>query len=124
MELMAVEGRLFEDQQMAELELPAITFFKEGKESSLMRAPKGKVHMVTHAVEAWGGVFLVTADSTTLRTERLNYDPKTRLITSNDPVHLEKPDSVTDGEGLETDPELKNVKIKHQKVRLKSGKTP
>ena len=60
-------------------------------------------------MEAWGGVTVVSSDSSTLTTERLRYDPKVRKIFSNDAVHLEKPDSITDGIGLETDPELQTV---------------
>ena len=33
-----------------------IYFFKQGKESSRLRAPSGRVQMDTHEVEAWGGV--------------------------------------------------------------------
>jgi len=66
---------------------------------------------------------VVSADSTTLTTERLRYDPKVRKIFSSDPVHLEKPDSITDGIGLETDPELRKVKIGHQTVHFKKGMT-
>jgi LPS export ABC transporter protein LptC len=75
----------------------------------------------THEVETWGGVTIVSTDSSTLTTERLRYDPKTQIIYSSVAVHLEKPDSVTDGVGLETDPGLKRVKIGHQKVRFKKG---
>jgi LPS export ABC transporter protein LptC len=79
--------------------------------------------METHAVECWGGVTVVSADSSTLTTERLRYDPKRQKIYSSDPVRLEKPDSITEGIGIETDPELSVVKIGRQKVRLKKGAT-
>ena len=121
MTLDAVEGRIYEDRHIADVDQPLLFFYKEGKESSRLKAPAGRLHTETHEVECWGGVTVVSADSSTLTTERLRYDPKVRKIFSDDPVHLVKPDSVTDGIGLETDPELKTVKIGHQKVHLKKG---
>jgi LPS export ABC transporter protein LptC len=122
MTLKATEGRLFDENQYAELERPNVTFFKEGGVvSSLLRAPSGKVYMKTHEIEAWGGVTVVTPDSSTLTTPTLRYDPDRRKIHTKDTVVLDKPDSVTEGEGLEADPGLKSVKIGRQRVRLKSA---
>lgn len=119
MSLESSEARIYDDQNVAEVEKPLLTFYKNGVLSSRLKAPKGRVDMRTHKVEAWGGVQVVTVDSATLTTEKLQYDPGARRIVSKDSVHLEKPDSVTDGIGLEADPELKRVKIGKQKVRLK-----
>lgn len=121
MTLQSMEGRIYEVRHVADVDKPFLTFYKEGKESSRLVAPVGRLQTETHEVECWGGVTVISADSSTLTTERLRYDPKVRKIFSNDPVHLDKPDSVTDGIGLETDPELKTVKIGRQKVRLKKG---
>ena len=121
MTLVSIEGRMYESQNVADVDQPLIYFYKLGKESSRLKAPTGRVQMDTHDVEVWGGVSVVSADSSTLTTERLHYNPKTQKITSTDTVHLEKPDSITDGIGLETDPDLKSVKIGRQKVRFKKG---
>ena len=122
--LIATEARIYEAQHNADVDQPLLYFYKEGKESSRLKAPEGRVQTETHEVECWGGVTVVSADSSTLTTERLRYDPKVQKIYSNDKVHLEKPDSVTDGIGLETDPELKLVKIGHQIVHMKKGLNP
>jgi LPS export ABC transporter protein LptC len=124
MTLQSIEGRMYESQNVAEVDQPHIIFYKQGKESSRLRAPAGRVQMNTHEVEAWGGVTVVSADSSTLTVEHLRYDPKTQKITSTDTVHLEKPDSITDGVGLVTDPSLKTIKIGRQKVRFKQGMNP
>ncbi len=121
MTLRSIEGRIYETQNVADVDQPLIFFYKQGKETSHLSAPAGRVQMDTHEVEAWGGVTVISADSSTLTTERLRYDPKTQKITSTDTVHLEKPDSITDGVGLETDPGLKTVKIGQQKVSFKKG---
>jgi LPS export ABC transporter protein LptC len=121
MTLKSVEGRVYETRHMADVDKPFLTFYKEGHESSRLTAPQGRLQTETHEVECWGGVTVFSADSTTLTTERLRYDPKVRKIFSDDPVHLDKTDSVTDGIGLETDPELKTVKIGRQKVTMKRG---
>jgi LPS export ABC transporter protein LptC len=84
-----------------------------------MTAPMGRIDTKTHAMEAWGGVALVTRDSATLTTERLHYDAQNRRIYTQARVRIERPDSSTDGTGLETDPELKRITIGRQRVRLK-----
>ena len=63
---------------------------------------------------------VVTPDSTTLTTEHMRYDPVRKKLLSDDPVLLEKPDSVTEGKGLEAEPDLSRVKIGHEKVHLKN----
>lgn len=122
--LQSVEGKIFEQQHMAELKMPSVTFYKHGAVSSVMTSPSGRVNMETHQIEAWGGVTVVTPDSATLTTERLQYDPKLKKILSKEAVHLEKPDSITDGVGLEADPDLTVVKIGKQHVRFKSNFKP
>jgi LPS export ABC transporter protein LptC len=119
MSLRGAEARIYEAKHYADVDQPVLYFYKEGKESSRLNAPSGRLQTETHEVECWGGVTVVSADSSTLTTERLRYDPKVQKIFSDKPVHLDKPDSVTDGIGLETDPELKTVKIGRQKVRLR-----
>src|SRR5262249_46138430 len=97
------------------------TFYKQGSVSSVLRAPQGRIKMDTHEVLAWGGVTVVTPDSATLTTEHLRYDPKTQHLRTDDPVRLEKPDSVTEGTGLDADPDLTHVRIGHEKVHLKNS---
>ena len=124
MRLQSIEGKIFEQRHMAELQSPTVTFYKLGAVSSVMTSPSGQVDMETHYIEAWGGVTVVTPDSSTLTTERLQYDPKIKKILSREAVHLEKPDSVTDGIGLEADPDLTVVKIGKQHVRFKNNSKP
>lgn len=119
MTLESIEARLWDLEHVAELEKPFVTFYKKGTISSTLRAPKGKVQTDTHEINAWGGVFVVTPDSSTLKTKRLRFEPRTQKLLSDDDVVLEKPDSITTGHGLETDPDLQRIKIGHEKVRLK-----
>ena len=119
MSLHAEEGKLYEEQHYADLTKPVVTFFKHGRASSVMTAPLGRVDTQTRAVQGWGGVKVVTADSTTLTTDRLAYDPAKRQIFSKDAVTIEKPDSITRGKGLLSDPEMKSVRILHQRARMK-----
>ena len=119
MTLHAMEARLFDDKHMAELEKPDAVFLKQGKPSSRLIAPKGRVDMESHHMEAWGGVTVTTVDSETLTTERLQYDPARNKIYTELPVRLERPDSVTNGIGLESDPELRDVVIGKEKVKFK-----
>ena len=118
MTLHAAQAELFEEKHLAQLEKPDVVFLKQGKPSSRLVAPKGKVDTESHQMEAWGGVTVTTVDSDTLTTERLQYDPKRNLIHTELPVHLVRPDSVTDGIGLESDPGLQRIQIGHEKVRI------
>lgn len=121
MTLVSPEARLYDSRKLADVDKPIVTFYKAGKPSSNLTAPFGQLQTESHEVDVWGGVTVVTADSSTLITERLHYDPVKRKITSKDSVRLEKTDSITEGVGLETDPELERVKIGKQKVRFKKG---
>jgi LPS export ABC transporter protein LptC len=124
MTLRSIQARMYEDEKVAEVDSPELHFYKEGRPSSRLNAPHGKIHTETHAVETWGGVTVVTVDSSTLTTERLRYNPETRKIYSEDNVRIEKPDSITEGKGLETDPEFERIKMGRQKVRFKKGIQP
>jgi LPS export ABC transporter protein LptC len=114
------EGRISETARTADVDKPHITFYKEGAVSSVLTAPLGKVNMDTHEVVVWGGVTVVNQDSATLTTERLRYNPVNQHLVSDDPVTLIKKDSVTNGQGLDAEPDLSRVKIGRQKVRIKS----
>jgi LPS export ABC transporter protein LptC len=113
------EGRVSEKQHIASVDKPRITFFKNGDLASTLMAPQGKVMMDTHEVLVWGGVTVVSQDSSTLKTDKLRYDPKTQHLLSDDPVRLEKSDSITVGTGLDATPDLSRVKIGHEKVYVK-----
>lgn len=122
--LQAMEARIYEKEQFSDMDRPHVIFYKAGQVASTMESPTGRVDMRTHAIEAWGGVTVVSADSSTLTTERLRYDPKRRKVISNEAIRLEKPDSITEGHGLEADPDLVHVKIGQQKVTMKKGIRP
>lgn len=124
MTLKSIEARMFEAEKIAHVDQPHLDFYQNGKPSSALTAKSGTIHLETHAVEVWGQVRVKSTDSTELRTEKLRYDPATRKILSDEPVQFEKPDSITDGVGFETDPELSHTKIRHQKVRFKKGIKP
>ncbi len=116
----SIEGRLHESEQVVDVDKPRVTFFKEGGVSSTLTAPQGQVLMETHEVKVWGGVAVVTPDSATLNTESLRYNPERHRFLSDDPVRLERPDSITIGVGLEATPDLSRVRIGHQKVYVRS----
>lgn len=119
MVLISTEARLFEATHMAELEKPDVSFFRDGKRSSRLVAPKGRVDTESHDMEAWGGVVVTTEEQDRLDSQTLRYDPRRNLIVTADPVRLERKDSITKGIGLESDPQLQNVKIGKQTVTFK-----
>ncbi len=125
MSLVAETAQVYETEHYADVAMPFVTFYSldaSNKETSHLRAPQGRVDLTTHAMESWGGVTVVTSDSTTLKTERLRYDPAIRKIVSDSPVELLRPGAVTRGVGLESDPELKRVIIRKQKAVIQEKK--
>ena len=114
------EGRISEQKREADVDKPHITFYKNGAVSSVLDAPQGRVGLDSHEVLAWGGVTVVTPDSSTLTTEHLRYNPKNKHLMTDAPVHIVKPDSITDGIGMDAEPDLSNVRIGHQKAHILS----
>lgn len=117
--LEADEGRMYDKPPVTRLVKPVVTFYKNRVMASTLKAPEGQILMNTHEIQAWGGVSVVTADSSTLTTDRMRYEPNKRRLFSDDPVRLEKPDSLTVGKGLEAEVDLSDVKIGHEKVIFK-----
>jgi LPS export ABC transporter protein LptC len=115
----SVEGRLREKEQKVDVDKPRVTFYKEGMVSSTLNAAQGVVEMESHAVQVWGDVSVVTPDSATLTTENLRYDPVRQRLLTDDPVRLERLDSITIGVGLDATPDLSRVRIGREKVYLR-----
>ncbi|MCX6134093.1 MAG: LPS export ABC transporter periplasmic protein LptC [Ignavibacteriales bacterium] len=82
-----------------------------GKQTSVMTARTGKVNEQTYSIEAEGDVLVVSDDSTKLRTERLFWDNKHKLVHTNDYVSVTSPRENVQGRGFESDQRLRNYRI-------------
>ncbi|MBI3586732.1 MAG: LPS export ABC transporter periplasmic protein LptC [Ignavibacteriales bacterium] len=102
-------------------DLPSVTLLSEsvtvyfyneiGKQTSTMTSDEGKVDETTNSLEAYGHVVVVSDDSTRLRTEKLYWDNKRRLIHTPAFVSIVSTKEKMQGTGFESDQQLRNYKI-------------
>jgi LPS export ABC transporter protein LptC len=95
-------------------------FDEEARESSVLTSTEGKVDDVSNDLEAMGNVVVVSNDSTVLRTERLFWDNKRRLVHTPEFVVITSPKETIQGRGFEALQDLKNYRIFHVTGRAKT----
>ncbi|MBI3579658.1 MAG: LPS export ABC transporter periplasmic protein LptC [Ignavibacteriales bacterium] len=105
--------RIFDSPKVTLLsEGVTVYFYNEfGKQTSTMTSNEGKVDEATNNLEAYGHVVVVSDDSTRLRTEKLFWDNRRRLIHTQEFVSIASPKEKIQGLGLESDQQLRNYKI-------------
>lgn len=85
---------------------------KEGAERSSLTADRGLIREKSEKVNVYGNVVAINEDSTILRTESLEWDPETQLITTEDYVEIERTNGdVLTGYGLKGDRNLQELEI-------------
>lgn len=99
-----------------------LKFFDGGEEvSSVLTADSGAVFTSSNDMQAMGRVQVVTREDATLKTDMLEWDNEKRLITTQSPIRIETEESVITGVGLESDPDLKHLKVKEEFEARKIG---
>lgn len=89
-----------------------VDFFNaRGERTSVLTSREGKVFDETRDFEAIGNVVVVSADGTTLRTERLFWKNSVRRVYSDEFVTIVTPKEEIQGHGFESDENLMNYKI-------------
>lgn len=98
-----------------------VTFFDDsGKYVSMLTARTGEMVQGTQEMTARGDVFVRSPDAT-IRTEELHYDPARNLIRSDEPTEINQGGNVIRGRrGVESDPGLKEIKIRGGSAVLRS----
>lgn len=87
-------------------------FDKEGNHTSVLTADSGFIHEQRQDMEVQGNVLVITDDGLKLETTSLRWDPKINKIVTEAFVKITKKNDIITGYGLETDSELKNIKVK------------
>ncbi len=106
-------ARIYNAQKLLVTDDPRIEFFnEEGHLASVLTADKGEYNQVTHDLTAIGNVVVTSQEGYTLETETLIWVEKLGEIHSEDFVSFTKGNDVLTGYGLQSDPELKDVRIK------------
>lgn len=89
-----------------------VYFYNElGEQTTTMRAREGVVNEQTYDLRADGDVVVVSDDSTKLRSERLFWDNRRRLIHTPEYVTIVSPRERVQGQGFESDQRLRNYRI-------------
>ncbi len=105
--------RVFEYPQETRMSDGVIVHFfdENGEESSVLTSEQGKVEDATNNLEAIGNVIVTSKDSTILRTNRLFWDNKRRLIHTPEVVEIASPKEKIQGKGFEAHQNLKDYRI-------------
>ncbi|MDA8115354.1 MAG: LPS export ABC transporter periplasmic protein LptC [Acidithiobacillus sp.] len=86
--------------------------FKPGQQTHL-RANQGIVDGHSHLITLWGNVIGTLQPDTRLLTEKVYYDAQTGIITSKEPVRLERGQDWMTGVGLWASVKTQEVNILH-----------
>lgn len=103
----------FDAPQETKMSRGIVVYFynDKGIQTTTLTANEGKVNEQTYDLEARGDVLVVSDDSTRLRSERLFWNNKRRLIHTPDFVSVTSPREKVQGQGFESDQRLRNYRI-------------
>jgi len=121
--LTADHAKVFEQKNSALTDKPVIKFYDEKQLSSTLKAKHAQLNMKTFDIEAWGDVIIISGQKESqLETTRVFYVSEEKKMFSNEPVRLIQKDSITTGDGMESNVGMTSIIIKNQKVEiLKAG---
>ena len=92
-----------------------VNFYDKGGEwMSQLTADSGVIREQTEHLEVFGAVDVFTRDSVRLKTRQLAWDPARAKIVSDSLVTINKGGDIIRGWGFESDPDLKNMTLKHR----------
>jgi len=85
-----------------------------GEWMSQLTADSGVIRENTEHLEVFGRVYVATRDSIRLQTTQLAWDAERSKIVSDQYVKIDQKGYLVAGYGFESDPDLKNIKLKRQ----------
>jgi LPS export ABC transporter protein LptC len=119
-ELYSDIARLYQTQKLAYSDNIYAQYYKENKLVSTLTADKSIINTETNATEADGHVVLIVENGSQLKTDKLNWNPDTDEIKTDEKVHVLKGSDEITAVGMTADTELNNIhfnKDVHSKVR-------
>jgi LPS export ABC transporter protein LptC len=119
-ELYSDIARLYQTQKLAYSDNIYAQYYKENKLVSTLTADKSIINTETNATEADGHVVLIVENGSQLETDKLNWNPDTDEIKTDEKVHVLKGSDEITAVGMTADTELNNIhfnKDVHSKVR-------
>jgi LPS export ABC transporter protein LptC len=119
-ELYSDMARLYQTQKLAYSDNIYAQYYKDNKLVSTLTADKAIINTDTNATEADGHVVLITENKSQLDTDKLNWNPDTDEIKTDEKVHVLKGSNEITAVGMVADTELNNIQFSrdvHSKVR-------
>jgi LPS export ABC transporter protein LptC len=119
-ELYSDMARLYQTQRLAYSDNIYAEYYKEDKVVSTLTSDKAIINTDTNATEAEGHVVLVVENGSRLDTDKLNWNPDTDEIKTDEKVHVLKGSDEITAIGMVADTELNNIHFNrdvHSKVR-------
>ncbi len=119
-ELYSDMARLYQSQRLAYSDNVYAQYYKKDKLVSTLTSDKAIINTETNATQAQGHVQLIVENGSKLETEKLNWNPDTDQIKTDDWVHVYKGADEITAVGMTADTELNNIhfnKDVHSKVR-------
>jgi LPS export ABC transporter protein LptC len=89
-------------------------FYEDGERAAVLTAETAEVDQRTEFTTARGNVVVVNREGDRLESEVLHWNPETRLIHTEEFVRFTSGDQILTGYGMDTDPDLTNVRIHRQ----------
>lgn len=113
--LEADHARIYEEADRVETSDVRVDFHGEdGELQSTLTADAGILLRRTNDIEAIGRVVVTAEDGTVLRTDRLAWNERVGRISTESPVEIIKDDDVMTGVGMESNPDLTNIRVKSE----------
>lgn len=112
-ELEADRAEIYKKEEKTIVQVLKIKFYDQGKITSILTAREGVLDSQSGDMEVRGDVVVTSEEEgTTLKTESLRWDANRKKIVTDDLVRQERANTITTGQGLESDPDLEKVIIK------------
>jgi len=111
------ESAVINDQnKTAYLHLPRVKFYRGGNYVSTLVTENARINLDTYDVICYGKCTIDGANGEHLETTDMRYDAKRKVVYSNNPVKMTRPDTTVYGTGFEADTELEKIVVKKQKI--------
>lgn len=116
-------AQIYERINLAKAQDIEMIYLKGGQQQSRLTAKKGQLNTKTQHMIAEQDVVIVSSDGVILNTEKLNWDQDQQSIYTDQPVRVERRDSILNGVGLKADSDLKHIEVLADvQIELKSLK--
>ncbi|MCC7131013.1 MAG: LPS export ABC transporter periplasmic protein LptC [Gemmatimonadales bacterium] len=115
---------VYQSAQRMDLRRLKVTFFENGKQSSVLTADQGDYHLNLGSLDARGHVKVISTDGRRLDTPHLIYDKSSLQLRSDTTFVYESPTERLTGNRFTSDLEFRNVIVDQPKARQRGPGFP